>query len=92
MTDRWAAWVLERRAVHLVWPLFTWAIAVQLDPVLVGIFEVDRLAHPVVARTAEPDTGVDDLLDGLRQRLAIGIPDGDVVKPGRAGRRRRVSG
>src|SRR2546421_124183 len=63
-------------------------VAVELDPVLIRIVKVDRLADAMVACAAERNALIDYLLDSLRQRLAIRVSNGDVVEARRAARRR----
>ena len=60
----------------------------KLDPVLVGVGEVDRFAHAVVTRALEGDAGLDHAPDDCRELTPRREPDRDVIEPRRARRRR----
>ena len=64
-------------------------VPVELDPVLVRVAQVERLADAVVAGAVERDAGGDQPAQGVGQRRAGRIEDGEVVEPGGARRRRR---
>src|SRR6266542_870721 len=72
-------------------PFLLRAVAIELDAILVGIAEIDRLADAVVARTVERDAGVQNGAHRLRQGPAIRIADRDVEESGRPTRRRRAT-
>ena len=62
-------------------------VPVQLDAVAVGVAQVERLAHAVVAGAVERDAGVDQPAQRVGERGAGGVEDREVVEAGRAGRR-----
>src|ERR1051326_5638546 len=70
-------------------PLLLRPVPVELDPVLVRIAEVDRLADAVVARAAQRDPGLEHAADGIAERGARRVADRDVVEARRPRRRRR---
>ena len=59
-------------------------IPVELDAVLVGIAQVERLADAVVAGAVERDAGRDQPAQRVGQRRACRIEDREVEQPGRA--------
>jgi hypothetical protein len=79
---------LEHDAPGVVEPGGARAIEVELDPVAVGVGQVDRDARAVVGRVIDRVTAVDQSLDGTAQLAPVGIQERDVVEAGVAGRRR----
>src|SRR5439155_1644822 len=71
-------------AVRVAWPLVLRPVAVELDAVVVGVAEVERLADAVVGRAVEPDPGVAEAAEGVTEGGAGRISDRDVVEPGGA--------
>jgi hypothetical protein len=69
-------------------PLRLGAVAVELDPVLVRVAQVDRLADTVVRGTVDLVPRCDDSPECVGERRSVGIADRGVVQPRRAGRRR----
>ena len=66
-----------------VGPLLTGTVAVKLDPVTVGIGQVDRLADVVVGETLEGGAGLGQVVERARQRRPVWKQNGEVVKAGR---------
>lgn len=81
----------QRKAAFRTGPLLARPVPVQLDPVPVGIGEIDGLAHAVVGGPVEPDASVEHPLDSDREVMLCGIADGNVREAGVALRRRWAS-
>ncbi len=63
-------------------------VPIQLDAVLIGIAKVDSLAHSVVARSLERDSGIHTTTQRIGQSRSRRIKNGQMVKPrGPCGRR-----
>ena len=69
-------------------PLGLRAVPVQLDAVLVGIAQVERLADAVVAGPVQRDPGREHAAQGVGQLGPARVENGGVEQPRRAGRRR----
>ena len=79
-------------AVGLVRPLLLGPVPVELDPVAVGVGEVDRLADAVVGGAADRDPRLDQALQRVGERLAASDSGSRSGRgPVRAGRRRRAA-
>ena len=78
-------------ALRVERPLLAGTVAVELDAVAVGVVQVDRLADAMVRRARELDPCVDEPPERVGKLLAVGIADGGVVEPGRAGRGRTAA-
>jgi len=72
----------------VVEPFCARAVVVELDPVAVGVGEVDRDVRAVVDRVAV----VEQPLDRVGELAAVGVEKRDVVEPGVPGRGRRAGG
>src|SRR5579859_4527957 len=57
-------------------PLLSRAVAVELDPVSVGIVEVQRLADAVVGGAVQRNPGVDEPPQRIAEGRPVGIADG----------------
>ncbi len=79
---------LERPA-RVARPFLARAIAIQLDPVVIRIGEIDRLTHAMIRRTMYLHAGLKQAPNGPRQILARWIANSDVIQPGVAGGRGR---
>src|SRR5678815_2665975 len=85
---------VERRADHVQRtigrsrPLFARPVAIQLDPVLVRIGQVDGFTYSVVARALQGNTCLEHPPDDGRKFATGREPDGDVVQSRRSRRRR----
>ena len=82
---------MRQRAVRVARPFFLRPVAIELDAVVVRIAQVERLADAVVARAVERDAGFDQPAERIGKRRARRVEDRDMVKAGRAGRRRRTA-
>lgn len=67
-------------------PLLGCAVTIQLDAVAVGIAKVERFAHAVVGRALELKASGPDASEGVGERGAGGVEDGDVEESRRARR------
>src|SRR3954464_15384885 len=81
---------VERQRRHLkvvavVAPLRPRPITVDLDAVVLGIAEVERLADEVIRGTAQPPAGTNDVRERPGERCPPGYEDREVEQPGRAG-------
>ena len=81
----------RQRSIRRARPFFLRPVAVELDAVLVGIAQIQRLADAVVAGAVELDAGLDHAIQRIRQRRARGIENGGVKQPGGAWRRRMAA-
>jgi hypothetical protein len=63
------------------------AIDVELDAVVIGIAEVEGFADTVVGGTVERDVVFDETAQGVCQRGAVGVENGDVKETCGAARR-----
>ena len=70
-------------------PLLFRPVAVELDPVPVGIAEVDRLGDAVVGRAVDRPTGLGEPPQRVAERAPVRVADRDVIEPGRPRRRSR---
>ena len=61
-------------------PLVLRAVDIKLDAVAVGIAEVERLAHPVVARALQGDAGLGKPEERIGQGRPRGIEDRHMVE------------
>jgi L-ascorbate metabolism protein UlaG (beta-lactamase superfamily) len=71
-------------------PLLARPVGVDLDPVVVGILEVDGLADPVVGETGERYTVAGSVGEPAREARPLGHEKRDVEEPGVAGARPRA--
>src|SRR6266508_1765306 len=83
LADHGDALAVERQR-----PLLPWTVAVELEPVAVGIVEVDRLADAVIGGAGDGNLRLDEPFQRIRQRSAGRIAHGHVVEAGRPGWRR----
>ena len=81
----------RERSVRRARPFFLRPVAVELDTVLVGIAQIERLADAVIAGAVKLDAGLDHAIQRIRQRRAGGIENGGVKQPGGARRRRMAA-
>ena len=72
-------------------PLLLRPVPIELDAVVVGIAQIERLADAVVAGAVERDAGRHQAAERVGERGARRIEDRDVIEAGRAGRRRRAA-
>src|SRR5438067_1716134 len=72
-------------------PFVLGPVTVELDAVRVGITEIDRLTHAMVARPVERDAGVGDAPHRVRERAPVRVADSDVEEAGRPRRRGRTA-
>src|SRR5713101_5561691 len=77
------------RAVRRARPKLLRPVAIELDPVLVGVAQVERLAHAVVRGAVERNAGLDQAAERIRERGARRIEDREMIEPGGSGWRRR---
>src|SRR5713101_30048 len=77
------------RAVRRARPKLLPPVAIELDPVLVGVAQVERLAHAMVGSAVERNAGLDQAAERIRKRGARRIEDREMIEPGGPGRRRR---
>lgn len=84
---------IERPRCHLEFafgitrPIYGIAVHVEFEAVAIGVLEVERLADAVIGGAIERDLMLDEAAQGIGERWAIGIEDGDVIEAGGAGRR-----
>src|SRR4051794_3373700 len=91
---------VERKSVHLEdaiadRPLIAWAVAVELDPVALGVARVERLADQMVGGSAQSPARVGHPLQGASEVGTARHEDRQVKETAgaaRAGRRVRVAG
>src|SRR6266566_2485360 len=76
-------------AVRRARPKLLRPVAIELDPVLVGIAQRERLAHAMVGSAVERNAGRNETAERVRQRGARRIEDREMIEPGGPGRRRR---
>jgi len=69
-------------------PLGGGEVAVELEAVAVGVFEVEGLADAVVGGAGEGDAGVAEAAEGVGEGGSVGVEDREVVEAGGAGGRR----
>ena len=81
----------RERAVGGARPLLLRPVPIELDAVLVGIAQIQRLADAVIAGAVELDAGADHAMQRVRQRRAGRIQDRGVEQPGGAWRRRMAA-
>jgi hypothetical protein len=67
-------------------------VPIQLDAIAVRVPEINGLANAVICRALERDGSFQDAAQGFGQLGPSWIQDGDMVKAGRAGRRRLTTG
>ena len=65
-------------------PLGARAVAIDFDAVAVGVAEIERLAHGVVAGAPQRRAGVDEMAQRARQLLARGDEQRKVIEAGAA--------
>ncbi len=65
------------------------AVAIEFDAVQVGIVEIERLADAVIGSAVELDAGAGQAAQGIGQRGAVGVANGEVKKSDRPWRRWR---
>jgi len=70
----------------VTWPGFSRAIAIQFDAIAIRIAEVEGLAHSMIGGAIQVNSRIHETPQGVRQRLAIGIADRDMVQAGAAAR------
>src|ERR1700688_3290601 len=63
--------------------------AIELDPVVVGGAQIERLAHAMVGAAVERNAGRNETAERIRKRGARGIEDREMIEPRAVGRRRR---
>ena len=80
---------VERQGRHAVddppFPHVAWAVAVDLDPMAVGIGEVQRLAHEVIREPDEPNPIASSVCEPAREVDAFRKEQREVVEAGVAG-------
>ena len=81
----------RQRSIRRARPFLLRPVAVELDAVLVGIAQIQRLADAVVAGAVKLDAGLDHAIQRIRQRRARRIENGGVKQPGGARRRRMAA-
>ena len=81
----------RQRSVRRARPFFLRPVAIELDAVLVGITQIERLADAVVAGAIKLDAGLDHAIQRIRQRRARRIENGGVKQPGGIRRRRMAA-
>ncbi len=81
----------RQRPVRLARPFRFGPVPIQLDAVLVGIAQIQRLADAVIAGAVERNAGLDQAMQRIRQRGARRIQDRGVKQAGGAGRRRMAA-
>src|ERR1700686_1618221 len=57
----------RKRAIRLARPLFLWPVPIELDAVLVGVAQIQRLADAVIAGAIELNAGADHAMQGIGQ-------------------------
>ena len=72
----------DRRRVAQVAPVLARLIGGELDPVAVGVGQVDRLRDPVIGGSLDRRAGVGQALDRAGQLLPRGMEQGEVVEAG----------
>jgi len=72
-------------------PLLAGAVAVELDPVAIGVIHIDRLADAVVGCAAERDARLREPPQRIGERAPVGVADRDVKEAGAPHRGRRCS-
>lgn len=77
-----------QRAVGLFRPFVFRAIPVEFDSVVVGIAQIERLAHTMVAGAFKRDLCRDEATQSVGEQLAGRVKNGRMVKARGAGRRR----
>ena len=75
-------------AVRRAGPLFAGSVPIKFHPVFIGVAQIKRLAHAVVGRAIKRDLRATEAAQRIGQRRTRGVENGDVVKSGRARRRR----
>src|SRR5262249_25270826 len=73
------------------WPHLLWPVPVELDPVLVGIAQIERFAHAMIAGAVKLYARAQHAMQRIRQRRPRRIEDGGVIEAGRARRRRMAA-
>jgi hypothetical protein len=84
---------VERPGAHPVdvaLPALAWPVPVDLDPVVVGVAEVDRLADEVVAQACEGDPLAGHVREPAREVGSLGEQEREVVEAGVVVRVRRA--
>lgn len=72
-------------ALGIARPVSLRSVPIEFDPVHVGIAQVQRLAHTMVAGAVEGDAGLVEPAQGIGQARPRWIEDGKVEQAGRAG-------
>ena len=72
-------------------PLVARPVPVKLDPVFIGIAQIERFAHAVVRRAIELNTCAEKTLERVGEFRARRVEDRHVIQPGCPVRRRRAS-
>ena len=77
-----------QRAVRLLRPFVFRAVPVELNAVVVGITQIERLAHAMVAGAFKRDLCHDETTQSVGEQLAGRVKNGRMVKARGAGCRR----
>jgi len=78
---------VQRRVAHaqtafgIAGPFVLGAVAVQFDPVAIGVGQIDRLAHAMVGGPVQRDACAHHPRQRIGQSGAVGIEDRGVVEP-----------
>lgn len=75
-------------AIGTVRPLFLWPVPIKLDPVVVGVAEIEGLADAVIRRSIKRNSGINHSTERGCQLRSCWIQNGDMIQPGRARWRR----
>ena len=79
------------RTIGIVRPFLFRTIPVKLQPVLIGIAEVKRFAHPVITSAIERNPRREQAPERVAEPRSIGIKNSNVKQTGAAGRRWRTA-
>src|SRR5687767_12156907 len=74
----------RERAIRIHRPLLARTVPVQLNPVAIGVGEIDRLADAMIARALKRNLRRDEATQPIGQRRAGRIENRDVIEPGGA--------
>ena len=76
-------------ALGVAGPLVAGAVAIEFDPVAIGVAEVEGFADAMVGGALQRDAGCDEALESVGEFGAVWIEDCEVIKAGAVRGRRR---